>query len=219
MESFALSLAASQAAAIDDGELDGKTFASYLKQIADGAPQLAACEPESHEIQLCRNLLDGWSRGDPAEVLIARVLSLLGTLIARDDPSQSPYGGLAVDKNSLEDYPINLMTLRQRAHKWRAMTLPDALSDLVAWCLNTHLRVALRKLRQTGRSTFHLRPSERGLEVVGAEIPQPAPTSPRFTPAVQILRDIGALTRDATTPNRQTRLTPAGRGLMEAACV
>jgi hypothetical protein len=219
VESFTAWFTASQASAFVAGGFDGATFSGFRDRIADRAPPLAAWEQESHEVQLGRNLLEGWNRGDPSEVLMARVLSLLGTLIARDDdPSQNPYGGLAVDKDSLQDYPINLLTLRQRALKWRTMTLPDALSDLVAWCLNTHLRVALRKLRQTGRSTFHLRPSERGLEVVGTEIPPPAPTSPRFSPAVQILRDIGALTRDVTTPNRQTRLTPAGRQLMEAAC-
>ncbi len=99
------------------------------------------------------------------------------------------------------------------------MPVSEMLTDLLTWCLNTHLRVALRKLRQTGRSTFHLRPTERGIEVVGTEIPPPAPTTPRFSPAVQILRDIGVLTRDLTMPNRQTRLTPVGRALMEVASV
>ncbi len=83
-------------------------------------------------------LLDGWKRGDSTGVLIARALSLLGTLIVTDDPSQSPYGSLAVDKDSLEDYPINLVSLRRRTAKWRDMTLPDAPADLVAWCQNTH---------------------------------------------------------------------------------
>jgi hypothetical protein len=86
------------------------------------------------------------------------------------------------------------------------------------WCLNTHLRVALRKLNQTGRSTFHMRPSERGLEVVG-EIPPPAKTTPRFDQAVQILRDIGALTRDPSKPNRQTTVSGVGVKLMEEASV
>src|SRR5690606_36346299 len=103
-----------------------------------------------------------------------------------------------------------------RVATWRSMNFSAFIADLVTWCLNTHLRVALRKLRYTGRSTFHIRPSERGLEVVG-EIPPPANTTPRFRQAVQILRDVGALTRDASTPNRQTRLSHVGRELMKAA--
>jgi hypothetical protein len=98
---------------------------------------------------------------------------------------------------------------------WKMMSFSAFTADLVTWCLNTHLRVALRKLRYTGRSTFHLRPSERGLEVVG-EIPPPANTTPRFRQAVQILRDVGALTRDSSKPNRQTRLSDTGAALMEA---
>ena len=117
---------------------------------------------------------------------------------------------------ALANYPINLVSFRIRVQSWRAMKLADFVSDIVAWCLNTHLRVALRKLNQTGRSTFHLRPAERGIEVVG-DIPPPAHTTPRFEQAVQILRDIGALTRDVGSSTRKTRLSEIGSVLMEEA--
>ena len=200
-------------------QFQSDTFGELLDGIANRAPQLAAWENETHEMQLGKKLLDGWNRGEPTDELMLLALTLLATLVIRDDPNQVPYGNLAVPSEALTDYPINLASFRQRADQWRAMPVSEMLTDLLTWCLNTHLRVALRKLRQTGRSTFHLRPTERGIEVVGTEIPPPAPTTPRFSPAVQILRDIGVLTRDLTMPNRQTRLTPVGRALMEVASV
>ena len=159
-----------------------------------------------------------WGRADDAQTLIELSLTVLALLARRDDLSQSPYGGVAMPPEALTNYPINLASFRSRVAMWRAMPIPAVLADLVMWCLNTHLRVALRKLNQTGRSTFHLRPSERGLEVVG-EIPPPANTTPRFHQAVQILRDIGALTRDPSKPNRQTTVSGVGLKLMEEASV
>ncbi len=218
VESFSTWFSTMPAISAALGEFNAGSFGGFLQQIANRAPKRQAWKQEHHEIQLGRNLLDGWSRREPTEVLISRALMLLGTLVVRDDPSQPPYGNLVVlSEARSDDYPINLESFRRRVAQWRAMRVSETLSDLATWCLNTHLRVALRKLRQTGRSTFHLRPTERGLEVVGTEIPPPAPTNPRFSPAVQILRDIGVLTRDRSASNRQTRLTPVGRQLMEAA--
>jgi hypothetical protein len=119
---------------------------------------------------------------------------------------------------ALEDYPINLVSFQARLKVWKKMSIPKFVEDLVAWCLNTHLKVALRKLRYTGRSTFHLRPTERGLDVVG-KIPPPANTRPRFRQSMQILRDIGALTRDTSKPSRPTILSITGQILMETASV
>lgn len=159
-----------------------------------------------------------WGRGDDAQTLIELSLTVLALLACRDDLSRSPYGGIAMPPEALTNYPINLESFRSRVATWRTMTISEVIADLVMWCLNTHLRVALRKLNQTGRSTFHMRPSERGLEVVG-EIPPPANTTPRFDQAVQILRDIGALTRDLSKPNRQTTVSGVGVKLMEGASV
>lgn len=90
------------------------------------------------------------------------------------------------------------------------------MADLFAWLMNTHLRVALRKLRHTGQSTFRFRPTERGIRIVD-DIPPPAPTTPRFRQAVQVLRDIGALTRDVAMTGSPTKPSVEGLMLMEEA--
>lgn len=218
VEAFSEALSKSTAVTAVATKLNASSFASYLDQLGETAPPRIAWEDESHEIQIAMRMLTSWSRGEDTETLVEASVSLLGLLAYRDDLSQSPYGGVAMPPEALSDYPINLASFRARVSVWRAMTFAGFFADLLAWCLNTHLRVALRKLRHTGRSTFHMRPSERGLEVVG-EIPPPANTTPRFRQAVQILRDIGALTRDTNKANHQTQLSAIGVGLLEESSV
>jgi len=218
VESFAEAFSKSAAVALVAQKLNADSFGSFLDRLAGTAPPIDAWESAEHEIQMAGRMLGSWARGSDVQTLVVLTVTVLALLACRDDPSQSPYGGLAMPPEALGDYPINLASFRARVTTWRTMSIHAFIADLVTWCLNTHLRVALRKLRQTGRSTFHLRPSERGLEVVG-EIPPPANTTPRFRQAVLILRDIGALTRDLSKPNRQTMLSGVGMKLMEDASV
>lgn len=218
VEIFAETFSKGRAVSAVAEKLNTSSFASYLDRLAETVPPLGSWENEAHEFQIALRMLTSWSRGDDTETLVEASVSLLALLAFRDDLSLSPYGGVAMPPEALNDYPINLASFRTRVATWRSMSFAEFFADLVTWCLNTHLRVALRKLRQTGRSTFHMRPSERGLEVVG-EIPPPANTTPRFRQAVQILRDIGALTRDLSKPNHQTRLSDVGAGLLEESSV
>lgn len=218
VEAFSEALSKSSAVTSVAARLNVSSFASYLDQLSETAPPRIAWEDESHEIQIALRMLTSWSRAEGTETLAEASVLLLGLLAYRDDLSLSPYGGVAMPPEALSDYPINLVSFRARVLAWREMSFSEFFADLVAWCLNTHLRVALRKLRHTGRSTFHMRPSERGLEVVG-DIPPPANTTPRFRQAVQILRDIGALTRDTSNANRQTLLSAVGVRLLEESSV
>ena len=218
VESFAEAFSKGEFAAAVANTLDTDSFGHFLERLADAAPSIEHWESEDHEIQVAGKMMKSWARGDDTQTLVELSLTVLALSACRDDLSQSPYGGVAMPPEALTNYPINLASFRSRVATWRTMTIPEVIADLMMWCLNTHLRVALRKLHQTGRSTFHMRPSERGLEVVG-EIPPPANTTPRFSQAVQILRDIGALSRDSSKPNRQTILSSAGVKLMEEASV
>jgi len=218
IESFAQHFSSRKAIAGVAKELRASTFGLLLDRLATAAPPIAAVEEPAHELQLAERMRRAWSLGESPEVLLELALSVLAMLSIRDDLSRPPYHGLAILPDALVDYPINLASFRERVAIWRPLTVQQVIADLVTWCLNTHLRVALRKLRQTGRSTFQVRPSERGLEVVCTEIPAPSPTTPRFRQAVQILRDIGALGRDSATDNRQTVLSELGLSLMEETC-
>lgn len=218
LEAFSEALSKSNAVTLVAAKLNAHSFGTYLDKLATTAPPLIAWENEAHEIQIALRMIASWSRNEDAETLVKASVSLLGLLAYRDDLTTSPYGSVAMPPEALTDYPINLVSFRSRVATWRDMDFSMFFADLVAWCMGTHLRVALRKLRQTGRSTFHLRPSERGLEVVG-DIPPPANTSPRFRQAVQILRDIGALKRDKTKSNSQTRLSDVGAKLLEESSV
>jgi hypothetical protein len=171
---------------------------------------------KAHEIQLGKQLIAGWAGGEEVTLLLARSLKLLAMLVARDDLSQLPYSGLTISKEWLRDYPINLTSFRDRCIDWQKMSLEKVMSELMLWSMDTHLRVALRKLRQSSRSTFQLRPSERGLEVVCDQVPPPSQTTPRFRQAVRILHDLGLLMRD---DEGKTRLTDSGRSLMEVTSV
>ena len=72
------------------------------------------------------------------------------------------------------------------------MNLADFLRWLLLhWGIDTHLSVALRKLRGQSQSTFRIRPADQGLEVIA--IPAAVHTRPRFNQAVRVLKDLGAL--------------------------
>jgi hypothetical protein len=111
----------------------------------------------------------------------------------------------------LRDHPINLESFRTNVvGSWTGMTIQELVGWLVSdWGINTHLRVALRKLRANPQATFRVRPSERGLEVLEG-IPPPAPTNPRLRQGLQILRDIGAIEYNEAA----TRLTALGSRLL-----
>jgi hypothetical protein len=81
----------------------------------------------------------------------------------------------------------------------------------------THLTVALRKLWQTRTSSFHVRPAENGLQVVG-DIPPPTRTLPRIRQTLRILEDLGALHEHEVDAGRLL-LTSLGKVLLEESIV
>ncbi|MCM5570490.1 hypothetical protein M6I34_08215 [Burkholderiaceae bacterium FT117] len=218
IESFAEAFSKSMPVSAVARSLNANLMGDFLDQLTKSMPPVDFWEHEEHEVQVALRMLAAWPQGDDLQGMLRRAVTVLALLACRDDASLPPYGDVAMPPEALADYPINLASFRARVAAWRPMNFSAFIADLVTWCLSTHLRVALRKLRHSGRSTFHLRPSERGLEVVG-EIPPPAATTPRFRQAVQILRDIGALTRDASPPSRQTRPSSLGISLMAESSV
>jgi hypothetical protein len=198
--------------------LKASSFGQLVEKLAKSAPRITAWQRAGHEHALCAELLEGWENGADTGLLLSQTIQILALLAGRDDPETPAYGPLVISRDAILDYPINLETFRMRNSQWRELRLDACVAELAQWCLNTHLHVALRKMRQTGRSTFHFHPGEQGLVPAG-DVPPPAHTTPRFRQSVQILRDIGALRRNTVRTDRPTYVSPEGRALLEAACV
>lgn len=214
VESFAAALAASDAAKAGYAELSADSFGALCLLLRELGPGLTEWEDPRHEFQLAAALQSESTSSPDIGLQLGRIFRALALLAVRTDEGESPYGALPIGSDELLDSPINLQSIQARFRTWQSMPLQQVAEDLFAWCMNTHLRVALRKLRQGGQSTFRFRPAERGLQLV--DIPEPAATTPRFRQAVQIMRDIGALTRDASELGRRTRPSPLGTSLLEA---
>jgi len=116
-------------------------------------------------------------------------------LAQRERRQSDPYSGIVFEEDYFSYYPINLQSFEShQATTWPSLTSKEILRWLLLnWGIELHHRVALRKLRGQSKSTFRIRPSDRGLEVI--DVPQATHTRPRFRQAFRILKDIGALQR------------------------
>lgn len=170
-----------------------------------------------HQLHECVTNIAQGERGVERFAELIRVLAMLWQRGAEDAATHA-YCQMAFSGDELAASPINLSSFHDRGHRWHALPLNQVLQDLVAWCMNTHLTVALRKLRQTGQSTFRFRPTELGLQLVD-QIPMPAATTPRIKQVLHILLDLGALQRVNEDVGYGMRLTNLGRQCMETASV
>lgn len=199
-------------------ELGGGTVSDLFESITAELPLLTDWEDSDHEISMGRKLRGAYRERNDRDVqtevlsLAARVLL---SLCIRDDARQNPYEGLSFPDGYLSLYPINLRSLLEVSREiWPTMDLTEWLSWVAGrWGIDAHLRVALRKLRQQSQDTFHILPTDHGLKVEAD--PVPTYTAPRFTQAVQMLHDLGAIER---APNRGwTRLSTLGEDLWRRA--
>jgi hypothetical protein len=162
-------------------------------------PLITQWTQPNHEVQLTEDIASLSRSARSAEHRREIVIASLRTLIAlarRTDDQDNPYGELVFDEGFFRYYPINLESFNAHGSKiWAALTMRDFLRwVLLNWGIELHLRVALRKLRGQSQSTFRIRPSDRGLEVIA--VPPAVHTRPRFNQAMRILKDIGALKKD-----------------------
>lgn len=214
VERFAQSLARSSLVGAACSRLDEPSLATLVHKLSRDGVSISEWEHPDHEVATAQRLAAGVEKKSPPGELLSDALRVIALLYVRDDHTARAYGDLPITDDALEDYPINLASFRARYERWKDCPLPEMFADLFAWLMNTHLRVALRKLRQTTHSTFRFRPTERGLQIVD-DVPPPAPTTPRFRQAVQVLRDVGALDRDRGLPGNPTIPSPDGTRLME----
>jgi len=193
-----------------------KPVSSLLASAGTWLPAQSDWGHHSHEVTLSHRIgaLCG-SKSEPVSKrfeLLQASLKLLVALQCRPETKEG-YRDFIFPPNYLQHYPINLESFSQYASKsWGDLTTREWLGWLATnWGIHTHLMVALRKLRGQSQSTFRIRPSDQGLEVIS--VPEAVFTSPRFRQSLRILKDIGALVQQGNF----WVLSPQGKSLLEAA--
>ncbi len=176
-------------------------FDNLVKESASWLPSLINWTERGHEIQLTERIvtLCNGHRSTQARLDILRLaMHSLIAFEARRRSGSWGYGDLTFEPWYFQYYPINLNSFAYHSsNTWASRTLAETLEwILLEWGIETHLRVAMRKLRGHSQSTFRIRPSDRGFEVIA--VPPAVYTSPRFSQALRILKDVGALTKSSS---------------------
>jgi hypothetical protein len=197
----------------------GDSFADALSGVAGRIPPIGSWTHPDHEIQLGLKLGDINHRFDldgRHEQVVRAAVEMILTLSVRAHETEGPYGAYVRSPAYLTSYPINLhaFCMHERS-TWAAFSIRELLGWLTtAWGIETHFRVALRKLRYENRDTFKIKPGEQGLLVIAP--PLPVFGHPRLAQALQILWDLGALDVDPETG--MLSITDRGEALKEECC-
>ena len=196
-------------------DLSAIGFEEAVSAIRSAMPNLSAWENQNHEFYLSRRIVECCGNQTSAcnySEVLRNAINIILILVARENNNDSPYGTFELPENYYQYYPINLLTFRRNSNNlWQNLTLREILKWLAAkWCIETHLKVALRKLHRERRNTFKIHPTDSGLIV--REIPVPIFTAPRFRQGIRILRDIGAI--DTVGMKDSYKLTHLGHQLL-----
>lgn len=175
-------------------DLEAK-FDSVIADNVSWLPDIGNWTHEDHEVQQAKLVAELSAQGKSEKNRSQITLSAIKILIALKSRPQSDegYSNIFFPGNYLQFYPINLKAFTFYSYQtWNDLSMREWVYWLCSnWGVNTHLRVALRKLRGQSQSTFRIRPSDHGLEVIS--VPAAVFTSPRFYQSLRILKDIGAL--------------------------
>lgn len=192
----------------------GQSFASAVEHARKSLPELQDWLHKDHEIQIVGLALEGCDDENPGDYssILFNASRVLLALFARDEMEAGAYEPLHFPEDFFRLYALNLQSMRQKFFSnWNSMALDDWLAWMAGyWGIEAHFRVAFRKLRSQNKDTLHIIPTDFGLVV--QEMPSPTYTTPRFNQGVQILEDLGAVTRK---DNNRTTLTSLGQTLRE----
>ncbi|MDM8554222.1 hypothetical protein QUF75_05780 [Desulfococcaceae bacterium HSG7] len=189
-----------------------------IKDLEKRLPAISSCNDLNHECFVARDVSKKCSDKNPDPEygsLLQRALNTLLTLASRSDPGSEPYGPFKFPDNYFNYYPINLHSFQSNlSNIWHNLSLKEFVLWLVhRWCLENHLRVALRKMCRDKLDTFRFRPTDDGLKVVDS-IPEPVFTTPRFKQGLKMLWDLGAI---EPGPGKGTyKITALGKELSDA---
>lgn len=163
-------------------------------------PSLSDWVHEHHEMQLANlieRLCDKKEAPDYRSRILEAALNILIALMKRPE-TQTGYEEFVFNGPYFDVYPINLKSFLFHCFQtWGQLRVREWIAWLGhEWGVHTHFMVALRKLRGQSQSTFRIRPSDQGFEVIS--VPHAVFTSPRFNQSLRILKDIGALEKNGT---------------------
>jgi len=167
------------------------TFASLRDRVSIQVPNVSDYYHDDHEEQIAGSLAGNQGAWRDSDTM-PKVVSGLALLSYRMTGDNAVYGKRGMEPPEYVPYPIHLGTFITRSNSWLTLSVREVCKEVLMWVLQTHLLVAMRKLRQTGDSTFHLVQGEHGFEV-SSGVPIPTWTNPRLTQLIQILRDLGVL--------------------------
>jgi len=173
-----------------------KTFKQMSKGLIDEMPNFTDWECEDHEMDHMEKIsvttrIGASSKQQLFDVVI-RSIHILAALYGRKE-NRDGYGNLYFTKGYFDHYPVNLNSFFHKLdNEWADLPLQECMINmLLHWCLKSHLRVALRKLRNQSQSTFRFIPTDQGIKII--DIPPAVHTSPRYRQTMTILEDIGLL--------------------------
>jgi hypothetical protein len=171
----------------------GGTWRDAARKIADKAPPRIDWQASGHEESLRERLAAEFKADHGIQDRIGTILELalrVLLLLSIRPTDVKGYSSCPLPTGYLIDYPVNLARFDDAVEEWRSMKLEEVVVLLATrWGIETHLRIALRKLRVDSKSTFQITPTEREL-VVTEPILAPASTTPRMRQALRMLEDL-----------------------------
>lgn len=174
------------------GSLAPMPLEAAIQKSLDELPPLQDWSNESHEFQVANTIRQA-ARGENPDHCLRASASVLLALAARHRSSH-PYVDAGVSAEYLKDYPLNLNSFGVSVEgAWSGMTVAEWLGELAAsWGIESHLRVALRKLHHESKDTFLVRMTDDGLQMpLDKSPPLPGFTASRLNRAVQFAVDLG----------------------------
>jgi hypothetical protein len=167
------------------------SFTSIVERRRTDQPSQENWMSKDHELSIADTLL-GAQREDDFGHVVALSVQLMASLLARES-SGVAYGRFQIADRFLDAYDISLTSLQRLGNgDWTEMKGLEWVEWLAAnWGIQSHFRVALRKLRHQTQDTFRIVPLDDGLHV--REAPTARWSSPRLTQAFRFLYDLGAL--------------------------
>lgn len=175
------------------GELASTPLAIAIQQTKDALAPLNEWQREDHEFQVANRIRPAAEKDHDSGCLRASSDVLLALAARHLHPH--PYVEAGVPADYLRDYPLNLNRFAASLEgPWAGLSVAEWLGELAAsWGIESHLRVALRKLHHESKDTFLVRMTDEGLRRPpdGKEPPVPSFTASRLDRAVQFAVDLG----------------------------